>query len=191
MKDHRIEAVIFDCFGVLTGDKWKEFVSSLPEAQRSNARDLNRALDKNVISHDEFYQQINQLTGREVPMVEKIINSEMHKNTELFKYIRSLKGKYKLSVLSNVSTNWIREQFLSPEEIELFDDFILSHEVGLIKPDPEIFQLAAQRLGVEVEECLFIDDSQYNAQAAQDLGMKAITYQNFGQFKIQADKLLF
>ncbi|MCA9344289.1 HAD family phosphatase [Candidatus Saccharibacteria bacterium] len=191
MKDNKIQAVIFDCFGVLTGDVWKEFVGSLPEDQRSNARDLNRALDKNVISHDEFYQQINQLTGREVPMVEKIITSDMHKNKEVFKYIQSLKGKYKLAVLSNVSTNWIREQFLTPEEISLFDDFVLSHEVGLIKPDPEIFKLAAKRLGVEVEDCLFIDDSPYNAQAAENLGMKAITYQNFSQFRSQADKLLF
>lgn len=185
-----IKAVVFDCFGVLTGDKWKEFVASLPGEQRANARDLNMALDRGVISQDEFYVQINKLTGHSIAEIDSIINSQMQKNSYLIEYIKQLKGKYKLAVLSNVSNDWIRQEFLEPSEIQLFDDFILSYEVGLIKPNPEIFRLTASRLGVQLEEMLFIDDSAGNAQAASDLGVKAIVYSDFPSFKEQIDKLI-
>jgi HAD superfamily hydrolase (TIGR01509 family) len=186
----KIKAVIFDCFGVLTGDKWKEFVGSLPESQKSDARDLNRAMDKGIISQAEFFEHIHSLTGRSVADVKDLINSEMHKNSQLITFIKGLKGSYKLAVLSNVSNNWIRDSFLSKEETDLFDMFVLSYEVGLIKPDPEIYRVTAERLGVDLDECLFIDDSPLHTQAAKAQGMKAITYQNFQQFKIEADKLL-
>ncbi len=185
-----IKAVVFDCFGVLTGDKWKEFVASLPGEQQADASDLNRALDRGVISQAEFYEQINKLTSRSVAEVDSVINSEMHKNNILLEYIKQLKGKYKLAVLSNVSNDWIRQEFLEPSEIQLFDDFILSYEVGLIKPNPEIFRLTASRLGVELAEMLFIDDSAGNVQAANDLGVKAIVYSDFPSFKEQIDKFI-
>lgn len=60
-----------------------------------------------------------------------------------------------------------------PDE-DLFDVIVDSSEVGMRKPDPRIYLLACERLGVAPEECLFIDDLSCNVDAAQAVGMTAI-----------------
>lgn len=55
-----------------------------------------------------------------------------------------------------------------------FDDVVISAEVGMRKPDPAIFRLAATRLGVDVAACVFVDDLDLNVEAARSVGMTAI-----------------
>ncbi len=57
-----------------------------------------------------------------------------------------------------------------------FDDLVLSGRVGLRKPDPAIYRLAAERLGVEVEACVFVDDLERNVEAATELGMVGVQH---------------
>lgn len=57
---------------------------------------------------------------------------------------------------------------------ELFDDVIDSSAVGLRKPDPRIYQLALERLGVAAEDAVFIDDAPGNVEGARAVGMKAV-----------------
>ncbi len=54
-----------------------------------------------------------------------------------------------------------------------FDDVVTSGDVGLAKPDPRIFRLAARRLGVAPDRCLFVDDTLRHVEAARDVGMHA------------------
>jgi putative hydrolase of the HAD superfamily len=63
-----------------------------------------------------------------------------------------------------------------PRELfgELFDQVVISGEVGLRKPDPEIFQHALDLLGLPPEECAFIDDIEHNVRAAERLGMVGV-----------------
>jgi epoxide hydrolase-like predicted phosphatase len=56
----------------------------------------------------------------------------------------------------------------------MFDDIVISGEVGLRKPEPEIFHLAADRIGLRPEECVFIDDLELNVDGARALGMTGI-----------------
>ena len=60
--------------------------------------------------------------------------------------------------------------------LALFDDVVVSAEVGLAKPDPEVFRLAARRLGLPPAECVFVDDWDVNVGAAREVGMAAILY---------------
>lgn len=185
-----IKAVIFDCFGVLTGDLWKEFVGSLPEDQKPQARALNRALDSGILRHEDFYAQIHDLTGRKPREVESIINADMQKNKALFSYIGELSNAYKIGLLSNISSQWITEHFLSGDEQGMFDAIVTSVEIGVVKPDMRAFRIAAERLGVEPSECIMVDDSEPNCEGARDAGMQAIVYSNFTQFKQDIEKLL-
>ena len=59
---------------------------------------------------------------------------------------------------------------------DLFDDVVVSAEVGLAKPDPEVFRLAARRLGVPPEACVFVDDWEVNVAAAREVGMAAVHF---------------
>ncbi|MBI2589247.1 HAD family phosphatase [Candidatus Saccharibacteria bacterium] len=187
-----IKAVIFDCFGVLTKDWWREFCASVPPGPGlQKAKELNHLYDAGLISLKEFVAGVEQVTGREPQPIEDIFASpEPIKNTTLLEYIKSLKTGYKIGMISNVGTNWVRDYFLSPEEQRLFDDMVFSFEVGTTKPDPRIYELATKRLGLKPQDCVFIDDIERYCEAARATGMKAILYKDFEQMKTELDKLL-
>jgi putative hydrolase of the HAD superfamily len=185
-----IRAIIFDCFGVLTTDLWKEFVAKLPEWQKEPARELNRAYDAGHIDRHEFLAGINELTDHVPQEVEVLQTGEAVKNEELLVYIEQLHNQYKTAILSNIASGWIEEQFLTDEEQQYFEDFIYSRDVGMVKPNPRIFELAAERLGVSAKECVLVDDVDRNVAAAQALGMKGIVYQDFAQFKGELEAIL-
>lgn len=185
-----VKAVIFDCFGVLTTDSWREFVAALPAAQRQRASDLNRAYGAAFIDKTEFLKSIKDLTGKKPTDIDKLLDEEAYKNTELLEYIAALKPNYKISLLSNVASSWVRDKFLTPEERALFDDFLFSYEVRMAKPDPRIFRLAAERLGVLPAECVLVDDVESYCAVARELGMSIVLYKNFPQTKAELNKLL-
>lgn len=165
---------------------------SLPEEQREAARELNRALDRAQLTLHEFSHAIHELTGRTPERVEHTIitDSSRNKNRELLNYITQKRSSYKIGLLSNIATNWIHDSFLTAEEAAIFDAYILSFEVGMTKPDPRIYQMAAEKLGVQPEECIFIDDGEANCQGAVAIGMQAVLYHDFSQAKNEIEKLL-
>lgn len=85
-----------------------------------------------------------------------------------------LHGKHKLAILSNMSSGAANEM-LGENEI-LFDEVILSADIGVGKPDIRAFLLAAQTLGEFPSNCIVIDDSAANCTAAESLGMRAIHF---------------
>jgi HAD superfamily hydrolase (TIGR01509 family) len=186
-----IKAVIFDCFGVLATDKWGAFVDSLPDdADLEAARQAHREYSAGFIDKDEVGARIREATGKDFTEVEDMHES-LAKNTGLLAYIAELHQRgLKLGILSNVGSNWIRDTFLTPEEANLFDDFVLSYEVGLLKPDPQMFELAAERLGIETGEAVMVDDKERYCIAATDIGMKAVQFESLAQFKADLEKLL-
>lgn len=185
-----IKAIIFDNFGVLTRDKWKEFVATLPQEQKQPARDINHAYDAGHMDEAEFLSGIKKLTGRSPGEVENLAISEIGKNEELLLHIKQLKANYKIGLISNIASNWIRETLLNKAEQELFDDMVLSFEVGMTKPDPRIYQIACERLGVEPRETVFVDDIESYCEAARAVGMQAVCYHDFVQFKAELEQIL-
>jgi 2-haloacid dehalogenase len=79
-------------------------------------------------------------------------------------------------------SNWSAETFPYMRErhdfFDLFDDMVISGEVGHVKPEPEIFQILLDKIGRPAEECLFIDDSLTNVGQAQKLGFATILFQS-------------
>jgi putative hydrolase of the HAD superfamily len=73
---------------------------------------------------------------------------------------------------------------------ELFDSVVISAEVGLRKPDPRIYLLAADRLGVPPEGCVFVDDLLHNAEGARAVGMEALVHRS-AEFTIPRLEAIF
>jgi len=187
-----IKAVIFDCFGVLTTSGFRVFRDKYfadDIEKRDQALELMSQQNLGTLSYKELIKRVAKLAN--VP--EETVESYMDKNKPnepLFDYIRSkLKPKYKIGLLSNAGDNWLKELF-SEEDVKLFDEIILSYEVGLIKPDPNIYLLAAKKFNVEPAECIFIDDNHVHCSGAEGVGMKAICYKDFSQFKKDFEELL-
>ncbi|PYN99966.1 MAG: hypothetical protein DMD91_11590 [Candidatus Rokuibacteriota bacterium] len=81
-------------------------------------------------------------------------------------------GRVKLGLLSNALRGGT-ERLRAAGVTQLFDDAIISADVGLAKPDPAVFLLAAERLGVEPGACLMIDDQNQHVEAAITAGLRA------------------
>ncbi|HJS17909.1 MAG TPA: HAD family phosphatase [Anaerolineales bacterium] len=79
-------------------------------------------------------------------------------------------------------SNWSAETFPYAREkydfFHLFDDIVISGEVGSIKPEPQIFEIMLARVGRPAQECLFIDDSQANIDQARGMGFAVIQFQS-------------
>jgi 2-haloacid dehalogenase len=99
------------------------------------------------------------------------------------------KAGYKLYGLSN----WSAETFPYAREkydfFHLFDDMVISGEVGHVKPNPRIFQIMLDKIGRPAGECLFIDDSLANIQQAQKMGFPVIHFQSPEQLRADLHQL--
>lgn len=95
----------------------------------------------------------------------------------LIETLRSLRRGYKTALLSNAWDD-LRAVILRNWDIaDAFDEMIISAEVGIAKPDPRIYQLAIDRLGVLPGEALFVDDFIENIASAKSCGLQTIHYQ--------------
>jgi putative hydrolase of the HAD superfamily len=97
-------------------------------------------------------------------------------NTELAEYARGLRARLPTGIISNsfVGARW-RERELYHFE-NLADVIVYSHETGVAKPEPLIFRLACEALGVDPAELVFVDDTRQHVDAARDLGIQAILF---------------
>lgn len=89
-----------------------------------------------------------------------------------------------------LSNSWGLDEYPRARLEDVFDVLVISGEVGLRKPEPEIFHLAAGRLGVEVGACVFIDDLERNVAAARELGMQGVLHRDAAETRIEVEALL-
>jgi 2-haloacid dehalogenase len=86
-------------------------------------------------------------------------------------------------------TNWSAETFPFARDrfafLDCFESILVSADVGLIKPDPRIFELLLERIGRRPAECVYIDDNPKNAAAAAALGLDAIAFESAGQLRAE------
>ncbi len=97
-------------------------------------------------------------------------------NEPVLEIMIRLKPKYRMILVSNVDVvrfNAIRKKF---PQIMIFDDYVLSFEAGVMKPNPRIYKIAIEKAGAEPAESVFIDDMQDNTDGARAQGMPAVLY---------------
>ena len=140
--------------------------------------DLIRLFDTGKIEPEEFYEQVTLKLEAKIPQDTffRIYNDVFSANPPVLNLLKRLKTNCKLILLSNTDVQrfgFIKKNF---PEILLFDDYVLSYEVGYMKPHPEIYTIALKKARVRAEECVFLDDLPENIEGAQRLGMNAILY---------------
>ncbi|HXD58050.1 MAG TPA: HAD family phosphatase [Thermoleophilaceae bacterium] len=89
-----------------------------------------------------------------------------------------------------ISNSWGDGIYDGVELGGIFDELVISGEVGLHKPDPAIFELTCGRLGVVPSECVFVDDLRENCAAAEELGMTAILHRGADSTLPELERLL-
>jgi epoxide hydrolase-like predicted phosphatase len=97
-------------------------------------------------------------------------------NTELIEYARGLRPRLRTGILSNSFVGARQREQAEYGFEELVDDIVCSHEVGISKPDPRIFELTCERLGVRPDEVIFLDNWEPHIAAAREVGLHGIHY---------------
>ncbi len=111
-------------------------------------------------------------------------------NWPLLAFIKGLHPAYKVGLLSNAWDDLRKTMQERWNMAVLFDDLVISAEVGFAKPDPRIFRLALQRLDVQPAETVFIDDMPVNVEAARREGLFAIQFLDTQQTLTDLQSLL-
>ncbi len=97
-------------------------------------------------------------------------------NYELLEIIKNLRSKnYKIGLLSNNSVD-LNQKIIDQDLGDFFDVVVISSEVGYQKPQPEIFNILAEKLDIDVTELIFIDDTPKSLEGAENIGYTPILY---------------
>lgn len=99
-------------------------------------------------------------------------------NTELIDYARSVRTRCRTGILSNSFVGAREREQAAYGLTDLVDVVIYSHEVGLAKPDPRVYELTCHQLGLAPEEVVFIDDIEDSVAAARSARLKAVHHQD-------------
>jgi epoxide hydrolase-like predicted phosphatase len=149
----------------------REWLSS--DAEQNLAHDLERG----TISAADFEKRFAAVLAREdgsIPDPEGLLRrmfAGFRTEEGMIGVVRRARASgLKTGLLSNSWGNTYDQDQLD----ELFDEAVISGEVGLRKPEPEIYRLAARRLGVAPEECVFVDDLRPNVRGAVEVGMVGV-----------------
>lgn len=102
-------------------------------------------------------------------------------NQPLADFISSLRPRYRTAILSNAGDQSRRILCDAYHLDQVVDQVIISAEVGLAKPDERIYRLALERLAVQPEESLFVDDLAINIEAARRVGMQTVQFHSTEQ----------
>jgi len=141
-------------------------------------KDLICSFDTGNISPEEFYRGVIWRLDADVDQETffTIYSDIFSLNTLVLDILRGLKDRYRLILLSNTDIKrfgFIRKTF---PEIFIFDGYVLSFEVGYMKPDPQIYTEALERAEAPAEECIFIDDMEENIKGAKKVGLDTVLY---------------
>lgn len=180
-----IKAIIFDCFGVLLGSSYQDRLAELERDEPGKAEDIraiNRAADMGILSNVEATVHMAELLDMEPEELQQEQRETEVPNEALLTFIETLKSDFKIGMLSNISSRERVGIRFEPGRLDtLFNTIVASGEEGYMKPDAEIYEITATRLGVRPEECLFIDDIEPFCQAARQTGMQAIRFVSTSQ----------
>jgi putative hydrolase of the HAD superfamily len=185
-----LRAVIFDYGMVLTGPRDPEAhaallrITGLPPARFESLYWADRhAYDEGKFTGITFWQKIVREAGLNLApgTVEELsaLDARMWttENPAMLAWQQQLKQRGLLTaILSNMGDNVLASVERTFDWIHRFDVLIWSYQWHMAKPDPAIYRLALDKLGVPPEEALFLDDKLLNVETAQALGMKAIQF---------------
>ena len=123
----------------------------------------------------EAHQLLEDRAGRSLPRLHDAWRAAQHLITENVALARALRPAYRTAILSNADAS-LRGRLREQRIHDLCDVVVSSAEEGIAKPEPAIYRLAAERLGLPPGACVFVDDFEPNVAAAGDVGMRGLLF---------------
>jgi HAD superfamily hydrolase (TIGR01509 family) len=196
-----IEVVFLDLGNVLAFHdddvlcrRLSEYGGTLPEVIRERLLALWDPLNRGTLAGDELRRAVSQASGATTVMDAEtffeVWTCYFRIHQQVLPIVETLLSRVKLALISN--TNELQWRFLRPQlpVLEQFSAHVLSYELGLAKPDPEIFQAALRRVGnPPPDACAFFDDVPSFVEVARTLGIRAEMFTTAANFRAQLARL--
>ena len=202
MNSGKRSALIVDFGGVLTTSIWPAFAAFCkgeglePDAVRELFKGDPRALadlrelEMGTVEPAEFEVRFAGHLGipdRAEGLIGRLF-AGLEPDQEMIETVRRHRGSGRATGL--ISNSWGRTIYDEDLMEELFDAVVISGDVGLHKPQPEIYRLACERLGVDPEDAVFVDDLRENCEGAEAVGMAAVLHRETAETVRELDRLL-
>jgi glucose-1-phosphatase len=197
-----IKAVIFDLGGVIVRTETQQprqdlaqLLSLPPEQLYHLIFDHPTAVQATLgqVASQEHWEAVRdalKISPEQILEVQKSFFAGDVLDKDLVDYIRSLRPRYTTALLSNA---WDSLRPLLAQEWKIedaFDEIVISAEVGIAKPDPRIYHLTLERLGVQAQEAVFVDDFAHNLEAAAQIGLHTVLFKTRPQAVAELQALL-
>lgn len=197
-----IRNVVFDIGQVLLEFDWRSFIAGMDISDKKKEQLAHVTLgniphwnehDRGMADEDFIKKSltIEPDIEEELRYYLKYIGTVAKEYDHSVPLMRSLKkhgyGVYLLSNYGVTPFKYARENMKFFDEV---DGMIISHEVGVIKPEPRIYEIFFERYGLVPGECVFIDDRADNIEAAVNIGMSGIVFEEIGQVKKELECML-
>jgi epoxide hydrolase-like predicted phosphatase len=191
--DMPIRAVVFDIGGVLedappigVAEQWEAALGLRPGELKERLGGVWEAGAIGAISEAEVRGSIGRLLRLDEARVHAFMEDIWTEylgalNTELMGYFRGLRPRYRTAMLSNSFVGAREREQRRYGFGDMTDLIVYSHEVGMAKPDPRIYQLTCDRLRVRPEQMIFLDDRAEFVEPALEAGIRAILYEDNAQ----------
>jgi epoxide hydrolase-like predicted phosphatase len=192
--------LLVDYGGVLTTNLFDSFRSFCaleglePEAvgrrfrEDRVCRELLIGLETGELPEHEFEPQFAAALGVSAPdLIDRLFAGSAPDQQMLDAVLAARSGGIRTGLVSN---SWGTRRYDRTQLGELFDGVVISGDVGMRKPAPEIYRLGAERIGLEPQQCVFVDDLPFNLAPAEELGMATVHHVSAEQTVAELEQLL-
>ncbi|MBJ7597729.1 MAG: HAD-IA family hydrolase [Candidatus Dormibacteraeota bacterium] len=156
----------------LPDDALVDFLTKDPEGHR-----LLVDVERGVIGQRDFELGIGRRFGIDGERLVERVWDYLRPEPLLLEFVRRARSHgIKAGLLSNSLGTEPYNACVAWNLVDEFDSLVISGEVGLRKPDPEIFELAVKRLAVPAEACVFVDDMEHNLGPAREAGLTVVRH---------------
>lgn len=197
-----VRNVIFDLGGVVFDWNPDHIVSRVQPAPELRAA-LKAALfghadwrlfDRGTLSESELVERLQLRIGATRPEVEAILDAvrnSLVEKPDTLKLIRSLQGRgTPLYCLSNMPASVYAHLRQRHHFWDAFSGIVISGEVKMMKPEPEVFRHLLATFNLRAAECVFVDDLPANIESARQVGLHAIWFKDAAQCRLELEQIL-
>jgi epoxide hydrolase-like predicted phosphatase len=184
--DGRYRGLLVDWGGVMTSSVFETFRAFCElEGLEPNTvgrrfredrecRQLLIGLETGELDEERFEPRFAAILGVPAPsLIDRLFAGSQLEQEMLEAVLRARQGGVRTGLISN---SWGTRRYDRELLGRLFDGIVISGEVGMRKPTPAIYELGAERTGLDPADCVFVDDLSFNLEPASELGMGTVLH---------------
>lgn len=184
-----IRALIFDFFDVIAPDFYRVWLENNGYTRTDKFLKVAKAIDKGEIDLEEYYKRLSALSGQSPSDIREEFEMKTHVNKDILLLIDQLHKHYRIGLVTNSPQGLVRIILQNNNIEKYFDEIIISGEVGIVKPNPRIYELALEKLKATPSETVVVDDLESYVSSARNQGIIGIQFTTVIKLKEELEKL--